>query len=90
MGAVVRTWAATLSVPVASFVCALIVMIGSTQWIPPGPGNVDNLVFPAIAFPLLWVGYVLVLTGSRRRRTAWLIVLGLTIAGALPIARLAI
>lgn len=67
----------------AGFFLALLVALGATAWLPEGAGKVNNLVFPAVAFPLVWVGIAVFLLGARRRR-AWAISLGVALLAALP------
>jgi uncharacterized iron-regulated membrane protein len=51
-----------------AFAVALAVALGAAACIPPGPGGVDHLVLPAVAFPLLWVALGLVPITARQRR----------------------
>ncbi len=38
----------------ATFLLAVIVMLGMAIWFPKGEAQVDNIVLPMVAFPLIW------------------------------------
>ena len=38
----------------AAFLLAVMVMLGMSIWFPKGAAELDNLVLPMIAFPLIW------------------------------------
>ncbi|MEM9460857.1 MAG: hypothetical protein AAGF11_42230 [Myxococcota bacterium] len=69
-----------------AFVAAIIVVAGSTRWLPPGRAGVDHVVFPLLAFPAIWIGFALVLFTARRPRRAWLTVVVITLAHGLLVA----
>ena len=70
-----RTLYAIASLLVA-FVSAVLVVAGSTKWLPEGRGGVDYIVIPIVAFPVVWVTFALVLYAARRRARAWGVVGG--------------
>lgn len=37
-----------------ALVASIAVLAALPHWLPEGPGRIDNLVFPVIAFPLIW------------------------------------
>jgi hypothetical protein len=37
-----------------AFLCAALVMTGSSLWLPKGAGQIDNLVLPVVLFPAIW------------------------------------
>lgn len=37
-----------------ALIAAVSVLAAMPHWLPAGPGRIDNLVFPVIAFPLIW------------------------------------
>jgi len=38
----------------ATFLLAIILMLGMATWFPEGSARVDNIVLPMILFPLIW------------------------------------
>ena len=49
-----RTVARWLLAGPAAIVVALVALLGMPLYIPPGPGNVDNLMVPLVLLPLVW------------------------------------
>ena len=82
----VRATAYALASLFVAFVFALVVIAGSSKWLPEGAGGVNHIILPIVAFPFVWAGFVVWLYGARRRLRAWLCVGGLTAAHAALIA----
>jgi hypothetical protein len=61
---------ATLGV-VGTFLVALLLVLGSSRWLPPGAGAVNHLVVPVVVFPLVWTGLILAVYVARRRGRMW-------------------
>ena len=57
---------------VAAFIFSLVIVGGSTRYLPQGPAFLDNIVIPISVFPLLWVGHFLLMFSHRQRKRVWL------------------
>lgn len=62
-----------------AFVAAVIVVVGSTRWLPQGRAGIDHVVFPLLAFPAIWIAFALGLFAARRPRRAWLLAVVITL-----------
>ncbi|MEM7151290.1 MAG: hypothetical protein AAF799_00535 [Myxococcota bacterium] len=69
-----------------SLLFALVVVSGATQYLPPGAANIDHVVVPLVAFPLVWVAFATYTFGARDRRRAWLVATAITMVHAAFIA----
>jgi hypothetical protein len=49
-----RLWLRVLLAGPLAFLCAALVMTGSSLWLPKGAGQIDNLVLPVVIFPAIW------------------------------------
>lgn len=56
---------------------SLCIMATSSLWLPKGNADLDNLVFPVIAFPLIWGTLFFYGLLSENRGRAALVLLGL-------------
>lgn len=70
---------------VGTFVVALLMVLGSSRWLPPGAGAVNHLVLPVLIFPLVWTVLILALFVARRRGRVWAVLGGLGASHALGI-----
>ena len=64
----------TVASLVAAFLVSVLMVAGSTRWLPEGSAGIDHIVVPIILFPLIWVSVALFLYAARRRARAWTIV----------------
>lgn len=37
-----------------TFIVSIMVMLGMAIWFPEGAGQIDNMIFPMLLFPLIW------------------------------------
>jgi len=73
------------SIAVLATPLSLIWVAALSRWLPPGPAAIDDLVIPAIAFPLVWLACFMTLFASARPRRARWGAVALTVFAALAL-----
>lgn len=75
-----RRWLRGILAGPLALAAAVLVMTGSALWLPPGSAQVNNLVVPAILFPLLWTAFFLYACLDRKLARGYAVV-GAFVAG---------
>jgi hypothetical protein len=70
----VQRWLRVILAGPLTFLCAFFIMVGSTAYIPAGPAQLDNIVFPLMLFPALWAILFFYTSLTRRLGIAYLVV----------------
>ncbi|WP_380876298.1 hypothetical protein ACFB49_08100 [Sphingomonas sp. DBB INV C78] len=51
-----RKWLRIFFAGPGAVIIAMVIMAGSTLWLPRGAAGIDNLVLPLVLVPLIWAG----------------------------------
>ena len=81
-----QAWLRSLLAGPGAFVAAVVLMCGAALYLPQGAAGVNNLVLPAVLFPLLWTaGFLYALLDPSLAR-AGLVMLAVSLANTAFIA----
>lgn len=69
-------------------IVALVVMAGSTLWLPGGAAGIDNLVLPLVLLPLIWAALFFHACLDRRLARVALVAVGLLTVHAALVANM--